>query len=353
MAELNGVNGASFNQGFGQASNANTLPDQPPVSVFSQSTNGREIRNQREDFNVYGKDIENFSKFKGNDKHDAMRMTNTAANDVKTAYMQLQHEFPDVSLEFPPMPDPKTCGKKREGFFTYQQQLEDWKDMALTQIANQRETCVQDQINVAKNEIMQNDNNNAEFNAGVTVAATEILADKVDERVTQAEEKINANTDRQARNIEGTVRKEGKLTRAMNAYEEMKTRDVVAEEGAFTRNTVRFEGDITRDTVENEAQVTRDTVRDEANATRATVQNEGHATRETVRKEADNIIDTLDPLGTNRAVKGARDAISDNSGAIIGGIAGTVMPGLAGPAIRLGHEADVQRRNQDEPDVDR
>lgn len=42
-----------------------------------------EVVDKPQDFNVFGKDIANFEKFKGNDKNDAMRMTNTAANDVK------------------------------------------------------------------------------------------------------------------------------------------------------------------------------------------------------------------------------------------------------------------------------
>ena len=106
------------------------------------------------EFNLYGKDFENFEKFKGNDKHDAMRMTTTAANDVKVAYMQLRHEFPDVYITFEPMPDPKKCGKKREGFITYQQQLEDWKDVALMQISNAREKSTTTQLNNVANAII-------------------------------------------------------------------------------------------------------------------------------------------------------------------------------------------------------
>ena len=74
--------------------------------------------------NDYGGDIANFAKFKGNDKNDAMRLTNSAANDVKKQYMQLQHEYPGIELQFEPMPNPQTAGKKREGFFNYQQQLD-------------------------------------------------------------------------------------------------------------------------------------------------------------------------------------------------------------------------------------
>lgn len=47
-----------------------------------------------------------------------MRITTSAYNTVKKQYMQLQHEYPDVVVNFEPMPDPQKCGKKREGFLT-------------------------------------------------------------------------------------------------------------------------------------------------------------------------------------------------------------------------------------------
>ena len=87
-----------------------------------------------------------------------MRLTNSAANDVKKAYMQLQHEFPGLALQFEPMPDPQKCGKKREGFFNYQQQLSNWKDIALTQIANERERSTQELVHGAAGAIIDNDN---------------------------------------------------------------------------------------------------------------------------------------------------------------------------------------------------
>ncbi len=90
-------------------------------------------------FNLYGNDIANFENFGGNDKNDAMRLTSSVANDIKRAYMQLQHDFPDAVVAFEPMPDPKTCGKKREGFFNYQMLLEQWKTNALQQIENARD----------------------------------------------------------------------------------------------------------------------------------------------------------------------------------------------------------------------
>ncbi len=216
--------------------------------------------NKPVEFNLYGKDLENFEKFKGNDKHDAMRMTTSAANDVKVAYMQLQHEFPDVSISFEPMPDPKRCGKKREGFITYQQQLEDWKDVALMQIANAREASTTSKINDAAGAVIANDNANAAMNAELTVAA----ADAIVENDNKNAEKINRNIDQ-----------EGASTRA-----------AVSEEGVKTRNAVHAEGAITRDTVRGEHARTRNLVREEAVDNRNAIREEGADTRNTTKETA-------------------------------------------------------------------
>ena len=118
--------------------------------------------------NDYGGDIANFAKFKGNDKNDAMRLTNSAANDVKKQYMQLQHEYPGIELQFEPMPNPQTAGKKREGFFNYQQQLDIWKDNAMTQINNARERNTVEVVGDAVEAVNQNTNEKAAMNAALT-----------------------------------------------------------------------------------------------------------------------------------------------------------------------------------------
>lgn len=118
--------------------------------------------------NDYGGDIANFAKFKGNDKNDAMRLTNSAANDVKKQYMQLQHEYPGIELQFEPMPNPQTAGKKREGFFNYQQQLDNWKDNAMTQINNARERNTVEVVGDAVEAVNQNTNGKAAMNAALT-----------------------------------------------------------------------------------------------------------------------------------------------------------------------------------------
>ena len=110
--------------------------------------------------NTYGKDFANFANFKGNDKNDAMRLTTSAYNTVKKQYMQLQHEYPDVVVNFEPMPDPQKCGKKREGFFNYQQQLDAWRDTALQQINDAREASTVEVVGAGVAAVMENDNQN-------------------------------------------------------------------------------------------------------------------------------------------------------------------------------------------------
>ena len=110
--------------------------------------------------NTYGKDFANFANFKGNDKNDAMRLTTSAYNTVKKQYMQLQHEYPNVVVNFEPMPDPQKCGKKREGFFNYQQQLDAWRDTALQQINDAREASTVEVVGAGVAAVMENDNQN-------------------------------------------------------------------------------------------------------------------------------------------------------------------------------------------------
>ena len=184
--------------------------------------------------NTYGGDIANFSKFKGNDRNDAMRLTNSAANDVKKQYMQLQHEYPGIELQFEPMPNPQTAGKKREGFFNYQQQLDDWKDNAMTQINNARERNTVEVVDDAVAAVNQNTNEKSSMNAALTIGYGEA-------------------------NLEATEN------------EGVKTRRAVHNEGAATRQTVRAEGAKTRRAVHVESAITRNVVRTESAGIKNTV----------------------------------------------------------------------------------
>lgn len=319
MADVNGVN-QNQEVRFGQVVDAESKPQAAvqaqPNSVVTTKVDSTGVGTQVQtgtNFNLYGADIANFEKFKGNDKHDAMRITTTAANDVKRAYMQLQHEFPDAVIAFEPMPDPKTCGKKREGFFNYQMLLENWKNEALQKIADARETSTRDM----GNEIMANDDKNAAMNAGVTVGVGEVVSQTVKDEGEATREAVKQDGDE----TRAGVRKEGARTRNAVHNEGVRTRNAVHREGAATRSAVRYEGAATRNTVRQEGARTRSAVHQEGIATRSAVHNEGEATRETVsyegtqtrekvQAEADRVIDTLDPLHIDRAVKSVRDMAS-------------------------------------------
>lgn len=162
--EVNGVNTARRTNGI-EATNPPTPKEGPKVDSVpvGQGYGAASGGGQSEDVkltNTYGKDFANFANFKGNDKNDAMRLTTSAYNTVKKQYMQLQHEYPDVVVNFEPMPDPQKCGKKREGFFNYQQQLDAWRDTALQQINDAREASTVDVVGAGVAAVVENDNLN-------------------------------------------------------------------------------------------------------------------------------------------------------------------------------------------------
>ena len=236
-----------------------------------------------------------------------MRLTNSAANDVKKQYMQLQHEYPGIELQFEPMPNPQTAGKKREGFFNYQQQLDNWKDNAMTQINNARERNTVEVVGDAVEAVNQNTNEKSAMNAALTAGYGEA-------------------------NLEATE-EEGAKTRNTVAKEGAKTRRAVHNEGAATRKTVRAEGAKTRDVVRIESAVTRNVVRKESadiqNTTREvgrdiqnTVHEEATTTRETVRKVGKDTqeINTLTGQinSTNRRhSRGVNNEINDMTNRIV------------------------------------
>lgn len=244
---------SSFGQGYGAASEGQV--DKPAFGVV----------------NTYGGDVANFAKFKGNDKNDAMRLTNSAANDVKKQYMQLQHEYPGIELQFEPMPNPQTAGKKREGFFNYQQQLDNWKDNAMTQINNARERNTVEVVGDAVEAVNQNTNEKSAMNAALTAGYG-------------------------AANLEATE-KEGVKTREAVAKEGAKTRRAVHNEGAATRKTVRAEGAKTRDVVRIESAVTRNVVRKESADIQNTVREVGRDIQNTVHEEATTTRETVRKAG--------------------------------------------------------
>lgn len=247
--------------------------------------------------NDYGGDIANFAKFKGNDKNDAMRLKNSAANDVKKQYMQLQHEYPGIELQFEPMPNPQTAGKKREGFFNYQQQLDNWKDNAMTQINNARERNTVEVVGDAVEAVNQNTNEKAATNAALTAGYGEANLDATEQEGVKTRKAVHS---------------EGVVTRRTVRNEGQKTREAVHTESAITRNTVRAEGAKTRNVVRQEAADTRNVVRKEGTKTRDVVRQAGQETQEIneLSNEVSDVLNTEYHTGaTKKQVGDMRDKI--------------------------------------------
>lgn len=247
--------------------------------------------------NDYGGDIANFAKFKGNDKNDAMRLTNSAANDVKKQYMQLQHEYPGIELQFEPMPNPQTAGKKREGFFNYQQQLDIWKDNAMTQINNARERNTVEVVGDAVEAVNQNTNGKAAMNAALTAGYGEANLKATEEEGVKTRKAVHS---------------EGAATRRTVRNEGQKTREAVHTEGAITRNTVRAEGAKTRNVVREAATDIKNTVHEESTKTRDVVRQAGQETQEIneLSNEVSDVLNTEYHTGaTKKQVGDMRDKI--------------------------------------------
>lgn len=247
--------------------------------------------------NDYGGDIANFAKFKGNDKNDAMRLTNSAANDVKKQYMQLQHEYPGIELQFEPMPNPQTAGKKREGFFNYQQQLDIWKDNAMTQINNARERNTVEVVGDAVEAVNQNTNGKAAMNAALTAGYGEANLEATEEEGVKTRKAVHS---------------EGAVTRRTVRNEGQKTREAVHTESAITRNTVRAEGAKTRNVVREAATDIKNTVHEEGTKTRDVVRQAGQETQEIneLSNEVSDVLNTEYHTGaTKKQVGDMRDKI--------------------------------------------
>lgn len=247
--------------------------------------------------NDYGGDIANFAKFKGNDKNDAMRLTNSAANDVKKQYMQLQHEYPGIELQFEPMPNPQTAGKKREGFFNYQQQLDNWKDNAMTQINNARERNTVEVVGDAVEAVNQNTNEKAATNAVLTAGYGEANLKATEEEGVKTRKAVHS---------------EGVATRRTVRNEGQKTREAVHTESAITRNTVRAEGAKTRNVVREAATDIKNTVHEESTKTRDVVRQAGQETQEIneLSNEVSDVLNTEYHTGaTKKQVGDMRDKI--------------------------------------------
>lgn len=162
--------------------------------------------------------------------------------------------------------------------------------------------------------IMQNSDDNAAFNAGVTVAtADEVIAN---------DNENAAILYQQGEDTQQAVREEGQSTRKAVHAEGAATRKAVHQEGAATRRVVREEGAATRKAVSDAAQdvkdyvglqheLTRDRVTAEAELTREDNARQHDYTRSVVRDEGEK---TRQHNTNNTVLTSKRQAISDTLG---------------------------------------
>ena len=240
--------------------------------------------------NTYGKDFANFANFKGNDKNDAMRLTTSAYNTVKKQYMQLQHEYPDVVVNFEPMPDPQKCGKKREGFFNYQQQLDAWRDTALQQINDARERSTVEVVGQASSSTDALVTSYGMANLAATQEGVATVNEHGDKNTRLVIENGNANT----RSIKAG---QARLSQQMGA--------------GFARTDRKLDG-LKQDVAEGFDNTNKKIDKGVGDLKQGQKQN-----RDKVQAEADRVIDTLDPVGINRAIKSVRD-MAKSAGKSIG-----------------------------------
>lgn len=142
------------------------------------------------------------------------------------------------------------------------------------------------------NLIMQNDNKNAAMNSSVTIATGEAVMQNDNFNAALLQKEINNGTAQ----IIQEVKLQGGATRLAikNAKGEIINAVKTAEGNIMSE--VQWQGWYSREITINQGVKTREAVREEGDKTRAQIQ-----------QEADRVIDSLDPLGKEQAIKFVRD----------------------------------------------
>lgn len=127
---------------------------------------------------------------------------------------------------------------------------------------------------------------NSDSNAAINATITQEVGDEIMANDNKNAKDINANVDREGAATRRAVHNEGAATRRAVHNEGAATRRAVHQEGAATRATVINEGIMTRNTVRREGEKISQAVHEEAAEIKNTVKEEGTATRKEVRKNA-------------------------------------------------------------------
>lgn len=287
------VNKIQTTENAGTAGLHKVATDTKMISTFGTEIvdENKDAEPKKYDYNQYGKDPANFSKFKGNDKYDAMSVTSTAANSIRSQMMDLERDFPGITLALDDMPDPEACGKKREGFGLYKQQLSEWISNCTHQISNARIKATQDMVNKAVSDI----NNNTDRNAAAIISNDNKNAEMIIEENAKAIEEDGAAT---RANVKTAAIALGTMVQAGVNITTLEAEKVV-NEVKISRIDNRIEHIKTNATVTSESGKIQDTVEKEADKTRAKI---------------DEQTEILDPTGVKRGINKGKKKVRDKQG---------------------------------------
>lgn len=233
----------------------------------------------------------------------AYAIINTAKEAFTKAHGDNNKFVPDSLGQRPNFMDPQY----KDNLTKYVTDLNVWANKVAEQYRNAADMTSKDLAAM----IMNNDDKNAEFNAEVTVKVGEAVMDNLAElqkQIADGTAQIIKEVQIQGGATRVAIKNaKGEVIEAVRTAEG-KLMDEVQWQSWYTRGVVLREGEETRREVRNEGAKTRYAVRTESKKTRREVRREGEDTRQEIQQQADRIIETLDPIGKQRAVKAVKDA---------------------------------------------
>lgn len=300
-------------------------PEQFGLAIETTENAGETAKQTRKNIEEAGKDLEKSykSQFGKQGAQAAEKAEQRAASVVRTAYDMFNSEHPNSNFV------PKQLGARpkftapeyKDDASTYAADMLVWANNVKTEYMNATKMSNEQLAAI----IIQNDNNNAKD----IIINNNITADQVTNEVHKAANSVKNTVHNEANKTRKAVYSESDAIRDdiqrhdMSSTEQnIRLGNLVIDEGFATRNAVRE----ARNDVINNTNANAKEIMDNDKAIAKEIQ-------EKIEKEGDKVIDTLDPLYVNRAIKGARDAaaaagksvvefVKENPGFLFYGIAG-------------------------------
>ncbi len=292
-----------------------------------------------------------YSNFGGKARaQEAASYASNILDTVNDALKNLQKNYPGARVDLGVFPNPTEFSKKQFGkdgaYAQWKEEARAWRENSMTAINNyadkSHEQVVQDAAGDIKGTIYdayaslkggQLQLINQMIDLGqITKEGFNQLAEKMDKDtakvikyIRQATNKIMANDNRNAGAIIGTVNQ-----RAAELHEHMDVNDSILSSQIIQTASMLY------DQAEGNKQEIKSHVSQEANGVKRKVEKESEKIQEKIATEGEKVIDTLDPLYLNRAIKGLRDAaaaagktvvdfVKENPSCIFFGITGAML----------------------------